>query len=77
MMRADTRTASIRCALLHVKDKIKYPSCDPEAHEMQQFVIERQGVGKVCEAEECQDQHDDESENNEPLPKTSSASERV
>lgn len=77
MVRAGTWATSRRCALLHIKDKIKYTGCGPEAYEMQQFVIERQGVGKVCEAEESQDQHDDESEKNKPLPKTNLASERA
>lgn len=42
---------------------------------MQQFVIERQGVSKVREAEECQDQHDNESEKDEPLSNVHSAPE--
>ena len=69
MMGIDVQTGSRRYVLFYVKDKIEYASCDPETREMQQFVIERQRAGSVCEPEKCQDQHDDKCEHNKPLPK--------
>ena len=77
MMRGDMRTTSRGCALFYVKDEIEHAGRDPEAHEMQELVVQRQGVREVCEPEESQDQHDDESEHNKPLHRTYSASERA
>ena len=67
----------MRCALFHVEDEIKHPGRDPETHEMQEFVVQRQGVGEICESEESQGQHDDKREHNEPLFRICSAFERM
>ena len=63
--------------LFHVEDEIEHASCNPETYEMEEFVIQRQGVREIRESKESQDQHDDERERDEPLPRTYSASERT
>ena len=64
-------------ALFHVKDEVEHASRNPKTYEMQEFVVQWEGVGEVCESEESQDQHDNERERNEPLPRTYSVSERT
>ena len=38
--------------LFHVEDEIEHASCNPETYEMEEFVIQRQGVREIRESKE-------------------------